>query len=220
MKATITLNIAVLAACAPMMAKHDVRYYLNGMLLTPELGTVRAVATDGHALATGLDAYSTWAGDQAPVIVPRALVEWALKNIKRGPVTIERDGDALTVRAGNGAAMTDARVDGKFPDWHRVMPVALTGAPPIMAADVMAAVVKCQQAIEKAGGGKRTGLYFVGAGRDKSAGWRLTDLAEGLDVGGVAMPMRSGSGLTPDTIYSGLWSTALAATEEPVQAAA
>ena len=33
------------------MAHQDVRYYLNGLLLEADGGTLRAVATDGHRLA-------------------------------------------------------------------------------------------------------------------------------------------------------------------------
>ena len=33
------------------MAKQDIRYYLNGILLVVEPDMVRAVATDGHRLA-------------------------------------------------------------------------------------------------------------------------------------------------------------------------
>ena len=33
------------------MAQQDIRYYLNGMLLVIDKGTLQAVATDGHRLS-------------------------------------------------------------------------------------------------------------------------------------------------------------------------
>ncbi|MCB2657637.1 hypothetical protein KQ729_15735, partial [Listeria monocytogenes] len=53
------------------MAQQDVRYYLNGMLLEVNGGTLRSVATDGHRLAMcSLDAQIP-SQDRHQVIVPR-----------------------------------------------------------------------------------------------------------------------------------------------------
>ena len=53
------------------MAQQDVRYYLNGMLLESEGGTLRAVATDGHRLALCETTLSARVTGKQQVILPR-----------------------------------------------------------------------------------------------------------------------------------------------------
>ena len=53
------------------MANQDVRYYLNGLLLEVDNGTLRAVATDGHRLALSSLELPVTAGRQKQVIVLR-----------------------------------------------------------------------------------------------------------------------------------------------------
>src|SRR6478752_451806 len=55
------------------MAQQDIRYYLNGMLLVVDKGTLQAVATDGHRLSWAsmvIDGEYT----RAEVILPRKTV--------------------------------------------------------------------------------------------------------------------------------------------------
>lgn len=73
---TLTIPTAILAGVAPFMAKKDVRYYLNGARIESERGYIRAIATDGHALAV-CDAPGT--ETVAACLLPREAVEWALK---------------------------------------------------------------------------------------------------------------------------------------------
>lgn len=105
------------------MAQQDVRYYLNGLLLETGPGRLRAVATDGHRLAL-CDAEAAIEGD-APhqVIVPRKGVlelarlmsdEAASVRISLGANYIRASGDFFT--------FTSKLVDGKFPDYDRVLP--------------------------------------------------------------------------------------------------
>ena len=55
------------------MAQQDIRYYLNGMLLVIDKGSLQAVATDGHRLSY---ASLVVAGDYSrqEVILPRKTV--------------------------------------------------------------------------------------------------------------------------------------------------
>ena len=48
---TISIPMTILAAVAPFMAKKDSRFYLKGALLETTGGCLRAVGTDGHAMA-------------------------------------------------------------------------------------------------------------------------------------------------------------------------
>lgn len=73
---TLTIPTAILAAVAPFMGKKDVRFYLNCAMVESAAGGLRAVATDGHALAV---CDSPGAGPAERLLIPRDAVEWALK---------------------------------------------------------------------------------------------------------------------------------------------
>ncbi len=112
-----------LKAVSLAMAARDIRFYLNGMLIQCSGRTVRLVATDGNRLHL-LDL-----PQEVPcpplvegVIIPRALIEWALKNSKPGQsVQITTDSATVTIAAG-GAGMSGAAIDGAYPYYGRVLP--------------------------------------------------------------------------------------------------
>lgn len=104
------------------MANQDVRYYLNGMLLEVAAGTVRSVATDGHRLALceltidGVDA------TPQQVILPRKGVLELQRLIGGdGECTVEIGSNHLRV-ALPGIQLTSKLIDGRFPDYERVIP--------------------------------------------------------------------------------------------------
>ncbi|MBU6437895.1 MAG: DNA polymerase III subunit beta [Betaproteobacteria bacterium] len=105
------------------MAVHDIRYYLNGILMVVEGKQLTLVATDGHRLAV--------AHAELPHDVPRQEVILPRKSV----LELQRllgDDEAATVEmkfAPNQAkvALPDIEfvsklVEGKFPDYQRVLP--------------------------------------------------------------------------------------------------
>jgi DNA polymerase III subunit beta len=114
------------------MAHQDVRYYLNGLLLELRGGRVRAVATDGHRLAL-CDAPFEGSIVDTQVILPRkAVMELGrLLDSSDEPVTLEISNSHLRVMLPNGS-FTTKLIDGRFPDYERVMPRGQTF---VMAAD-------------------------------------------------------------------------------------
>ncbi len=103
------------------MAQQDVRYYLNGMFFEIDGTQLRTVATDGHRLAL-----SEW---QLPdsydigVIVPRKGM------LELGRLVSGRSSEVELVIGTNhlraqidGISLTSKLVDGKFPDYQRVIP--------------------------------------------------------------------------------------------------
>ncbi|MBR9909958.1 MAG: DNA polymerase III subunit beta [Gammaproteobacteria bacterium] len=104
------------------MAQQDVRYYLNGMLWEVQTGLLRAVATDGHRLAmcTRPVSFSTDASVQA--ILPRkGVVELARLLDGEGLVDVVLGSNHIRVATEN-YTFTSKLVDGKFPDYERVLP--------------------------------------------------------------------------------------------------
>jgi DNA polymerase-3 subunit beta len=104
------------------MAQQDIRYYLNGMLLVIDKGSLQAVATDGHRLSWASLAIG---GDytRAEVILPRKTVLELSKLLEDGdaPVTIDVLANQARFRFGN-VELVSKVVDGKFPDFNRVIP--------------------------------------------------------------------------------------------------
>jgi len=112
-----------LKAVSLAMAVRDVRKYLNGTLVQCSGRTVRLVATDGHRLhMMDLPQDVPCPPLVEGVIIPRALIEWALKNSKPGQsVQVTIDGAMVTMAAG-GASMSGAAVDERYPDYDRSLP--------------------------------------------------------------------------------------------------
>ncbi|MEI2770138.1 MAG: DNA polymerase III subunit beta [Candidatus Competibacter sp.] len=105
------------------MAQQDVRYYLNGLMLEVSPGTLRVVATDGHRLAfqelrTDVDAAET-----RQVIVPRKGVLELLRLLADSEAEAILGLGANHIRLTMGdIRFTSKLIDGKFPDYQRVIP--------------------------------------------------------------------------------------------------
>ena len=104
------------------MAQQDVRYYLNGLLFETDGQTLRAVATDGHRLALTELQMDKAAERKEQIIVPR-------KGVLELQRLLDGDGDVeLTLGANHVQAQIDSirftskLIDGKFPDYGRVVP--------------------------------------------------------------------------------------------------
>ena len=105
------------------MAQQDVRYYLNGMLLELDGKTVRSVATDGHRLAYCECVTETGAGTQQVIIPRKGVLE--LQRLLGADGLIELLIGSSHVRAQIGdIRFTSKLIDGRFPDYGRVIPAA------------------------------------------------------------------------------------------------
>jgi DNA polymerase-3 subunit beta len=104
------------------MAHQDIRYYLNGLLLLLENNQLKVVATDGHRLAFALMMLETPL-EKKEVILPRKVVlELSrLLNETEEPVTIEVLQNQVRFTFSN-VVLVSKVVDGKFPDYNRVIP--------------------------------------------------------------------------------------------------
>ena len=106
------------------MAHQDVRYYLNGLLLDIGEGVLRAVATDGHRLAIAEIPVET--GETArQVIVPRKAISELLRLLGSGDeeISMEVGSNAIQITLPE-VRLTSKLIDGKFPDYRRVVPKA------------------------------------------------------------------------------------------------
>lgn len=126
----LQLTIEQVKALLVIAPKADTRNYLNGALLEVKSGRAWLVATDGmRLLAINLtDGLRDLCDGQ--YIIPRGLLAGA-KAKKGATVTLALDEfeSAARVRIIAGATETAARtLEGRFPDWRRVVPVQVSGA--------------------------------------------------------------------------------------------
>ena len=104
------------------MAVHDIRYYLNGILFIAEGKLLTLVATDGHRLAL---AQATLEVDmpKQEVILPRKTVLELQRLLKDEDTAIEmRFASNQAKFAFSGMEFVTKLVEGKFPDYNRVVP--------------------------------------------------------------------------------------------------
>jgi len=108
------------------MAQQDIRYYLNGMLLVVDKGSLQTVATDGHRLSyASLAVPGEYTREE--VILPRKTV------LELGKLLEDSDSDVSIDLLTNQVRFRFANielvskvVDGKFPDYNRVIPTGHT----------------------------------------------------------------------------------------------
>jgi DNA polymerase-3 subunit beta len=107
------------------MAVHDIRYYLNGILFVAEGKTLTLVATDGHRLGLAQAELESEMPKQE-VILPRKTVlelQRLLKDDKGGEGSIEmRFAGNQAKFSFSGMEFVTKLVEGKFPDYNRVIP--------------------------------------------------------------------------------------------------
>ena len=104
------------------MAQQDVRYYLNGVLLLIEGNKLKVVATDGHRLAFNAGIIDGNHQKQE-IILPRKAVTELCKLLNDTNETVELDFSAQQAKVNfSGITLITKVIDGKFPDYERVIP--------------------------------------------------------------------------------------------------
>jgi DNA polymerase III subunit beta len=122
------------------MAQQDIRYYLNGMLLVVDQGTLQAVATDGHRLSwASLPVAGSYTRQE--VILPRKTVLELGKLLAESddPVTLDILANQVRFRFAN-VELVSKVVDGKFPDYNRVIPTTHNKLVELDRAELLAAL--------------------------------------------------------------------------------
>lgn len=105
------------------MAQQDIRYYLNGMLMVVEDNTVRAVATDGHRLALCEVSKEETAPGKIEAIIPRKTIIELLRLLPdtEVPLRVQMAANQIKLSFGD-IELISKLVEGKFPDYQRVVP--------------------------------------------------------------------------------------------------
>jgi DNA polymerase III subunit beta len=115
------------------MAVHDIRYYLNGILFVAEGKTLTLVATDGHRLALAQATLESEIPKQEVILPRKTVLELQRllksdKDDKNAPEGAEeariemRFADNQAKFSFGGMEFVTKLVEGKFPDYNRVIP--------------------------------------------------------------------------------------------------
>ncbi len=133
------------------MAVHDIRYYLNGILFIAEGKTLTLVATDGHRLGLAQATLDTEMPQKQEVILPRKTVLELQRLLKDENTAIEmRFAGNQAKFVFSGMEFVTKLVEGKFPDYNRVIPknhknAIVLGRAPLLASLQRAAILTSEK---------------------------------------------------------------------------
>lgn len=105
------------------MAHQDVRYYLNGLLLVLRPNRIRCVATDGHRLALSEATVELDIEQATQAIVPRKAITELIRLFDNSDaqISLVLSNRHLRIQL-PGLRFTTKLIDGRFPDYERVIP--------------------------------------------------------------------------------------------------
>jgi DNA polymerase-3 subunit beta len=104
------------------MAVHDIRYYLNGILFVAEGQQLSLVATDGHRLAFASSTLDVEVPRQEVILPRKTVLEMQrLLSDKEGAIEMQFAGNQAKFTF-DGMEFVTKLVEGKFPDYNRVIP--------------------------------------------------------------------------------------------------
>lgn len=195
----IKLQSRIVAAICQFKAEHDIRYYLNGVYVEPlPTGGVVIVATNGHAMGIWRDPE----GEIERNAILRISNKLQSACNSKGAKHLRLIDNRLTVVDKNGLEIhvqpnrEKWEVEGKFPDWKKVVPKA-TDKPQLFDSLNVDYVTLVQRAIR------------IGTGGDRFAGicFRQESLDHGIavtsgnrdaqDFVAIIMPVREGASPLP-----------------------
>jgi DNA polymerase-3 subunit beta len=119
----VSVNVKYIRSLRHLMAHKDVRYYLRGVSVKMDKRGKFYVATNGHVLGAY---FEPWAENEEAVeldiIVPGDVVKAAKpsRHLDHGFLQSREDG-RFEINTGD-TIHTFTPIDGKFPDWSRVIP--------------------------------------------------------------------------------------------------
>jgi DNA polymerase-3 subunit beta len=125
------------------MAQQDIRYYLNGLLFEVNANRLNVVGTDGHRLSfTSTELKQNY--EKQEVILPRKTVIELIKLLDDSEEDAQIELSNAQVNFSFGSIKLISKViDGKFPDYNRVIP---TGHQNMFSTDRLGVLLAMQRA--------------------------------------------------------------------------
>ena len=133
------------------MAVQDIRYYLNGILFVAEGKTLTLVATDGHRLGLAQATLETEIPKQEVILPRKTVLELArlLNGTTDEPIEMRFAGNQAKFTF-SGLEFVTKLVEGKFPDYNRVIPknhknAVILGRQPLLSSLQRAAILTSEK---------------------------------------------------------------------------
>ena len=127
------------------MAFQDVRYYLNGLLMIFDNAELKAVATDGHRLAYAsmlLDNNEEESSHHELIIPRKTIIELnRLLTDSDEPLQIYLSQNQIRFDFGT-ISLVSKLIDGKFPDYERVIPATLNNTVVLNRAELLQSMIR------------------------------------------------------------------------------
>jgi hypothetical protein len=171
-----TIDFKVLKALILFAGKNDVRFYINSLHIEQSATGTLAVVTNGHTIAIARIDSEAYA--PATMTVHRQYID-AIKS-KYAVTFTQNDAATVSIQTAD-SKITMPLVDGRFPDWRRVVSAKQTGEQAYFHSDYVTMVEKAGQTI-----GKRA-LAYVIQQNGNSVGY----CSLGDHVHAYVMPLRS-----------------------------
>lgn len=166
----LTMPPSSLADLIPFISTEETRYYLNGVCIDVGLDMARTVAMNGYTLGMIIGAADRVDdGHCGQFIVPRRAVNWIATHARGANALDVALTPAKVQFKTAGFELTSKLIDGKYPDYHRVVPAADT--PTLLEVDAGAFNRKLTRL--EAFGKRYCGLSYDGS--------RLVGSASGMD---------------------------------------
>lgn len=160
----VSIPAAVLADLIPRVrfacSEDDKRYFLMGAYFEILPGIVRMVATDSHRLAIA-DAATTLQSGPEPTIIPKKTLDAlaAVLDGAEGEVVYTASGNHLFFEVGN-RTIVSRRVDGKFPEYNRVVPKTF-GSRAVLATAPLVDALKRVSLVAESGVGRKVAFALT-----------------------------------------------------------
>ncbi len=197
MSVTINVPASIIAAASHAMAKQDIRYYLNGMMIEKSSnGGVRVVATNGHHLIVVRASNARiQQRKKAQYIIPDKMILSIVKSAKQGmevEFKISSNGQ-VSARIAD-VTYHDKIIEARFPEWQKTIPQddTLVGAVEV-APQYIESVIKAHASLRKleGRGTKYSGIKWHMRGPVDPVVAVFGDALDEIDALAIVMPLRN-----------------------------
>ena len=161
-------------------AQKDVRYVLNGVLITTDSdGVLRAVGCDGHRLSVAISEYLAHAYRERSLIISNSGVRYlesVIKLCNEERLVVHFDDTHLRVSLKNGSMLKVSLIEGLYPEWRKVIPLETKTSILIERKEMIASILSAQPLASK---GYRTATFNINKELTIKAS---SDVGEYIDV--------------------------------------
>lgn len=145
---TTYIDATELKAVRVFAAKESIHYYMNGVLVQATAKQTRIIGTDGKIFGMFDRDQQNEGAALDEFIIPIDVID-ALKPDAKLPVRVTIDNDQFRIQQYDDRAFTFKPIDGRFPDYTRIIPTEVSGVAAQFQGKYLAAIDKAQKLFGK-----------------------------------------------------------------------